>query len=214
MTDFPLWVPADVVQLYQQLQNREQAPGLPKNYFDNPDRKKDIACLFKLIESQDMQKSWKAISKRTDRVPPNKFAINVLKICGELRWVEHVPTAKDVAALDDLAAAIQDAETKYLQSTGITLVAIHRALEEIGELRKFSKDQHNDFRDYSAKQLADSAEQTFLVRRLAECVSELYNQPLYDVVRTTVAVITGRKPLEKDHVRKLVKLRQKRIRRK
>ena len=198
MAPIPNWVPNEVIDYLSQTMGIDKEQILSGNH--------DARWL---LEDETMETAWKAIGRRSDSVPPEE-ALKIMLRYNINDYFFRVLQEDQSCSERQLVEDIERALSKYKESNASTYTPepvreLQSALERIKTLVQNNDDTWAEFGKYVNQRNAPDAVRVYLTRAIAVEFFALYGTPLYASVAAIVGVILDDKPLDTDHVRKLVK---------
>lgn len=208
MKKFPEWVPDEVIKYYW-------SKSEPKEYTDEYDQ---LATEFlcRALESEGMKKAWRAIAKRSESVHPGFFAAEIftlVRIAAQIPWY---PSQEETASLRKLATKVRGISSEFEDTLGHCndeplmhwfganpVNTIDKFASNMERFTNMVEDHRNVLKQYVGKPNSQNAKRTFIIRYLSERVTDLYHQPLHDVVASITSVLID-ESVDPELVRKLV----------
>jgi len=222
---YPDWVPKEAIDFLESLPNPFSRPS---HDFEEV----DIEILQFAIQSTNMQKAWEAISRRRDKADPARFALAIVFVSWQSRAMDKFPSlesikdfrnlaektnkladeiadkAKDIIA-QDLYDYLDKGEHKnynlkifFKNPPVLTLRDLADYLEATA--REF-EEKRTELTAIVGKPGSPDARRVYAIRLMSRSISQLYGQPLHDVVARTCCEILD-EDIDSELVRRLVKI--------
>ena len=214
MQKYPDWVPQAVIVFHRYLCHAEQ-PLKPR--FDRQDRE-ILGCA---IESANMRKAWRAISRRAKTRNPTLFAKLIMYVARVAAQMDTYSTQEEVTACKKLTKKVTALRTEIENVLGgysdHTLSvyfevpptqAVQDLIDKLERFTKMVEKNRKALKSYSGKPESTDGKRAFVIRMLSEQVNANYGQPLHDVVAATSSVILN-DDIGPDLVKKLVRTYKK-----
>ncbi len=228
MKKYPDWVPEAVLRFFESLPEGSGYSKAPIHYMADRANQLDIEVLAYAIEDPEMEPAWKAIARRGNKVPPERFAKEILDVSYRVRHMDRYPTVAQIDAhrrmakrarvlLADLRKNVgsrlqkdwRDPRVNFLLKRNFhtePLDALQEFAEYLDLTARDMEETRTELTAYVGKTGDKNAKRVYVIRLLSSAVKAAYSQPLHNVVARTSAVILDEQEIDPDLVRKLVKL--------
>ncbi len=219
----PDWVPKQVIEFLERLPN----PLRPEYNYDHV----DIEVLRFAIASENMEKAWNAISKRSDKADPARFASAILDVSRMSRNIDSFSSPERIKELqklakktnrlaDEIADKAKDIIAQdwydYLDNPqkcyplksflkNPPVLTLRDLADYFDATAREFEEKRTELTAFVGKPGAPDARRVYAIRLMSRKTSSLYGQPLHDVVARTCCEILD-ESIDSELVRKLVKI--------
>jgi len=220
---YPDWVPKEAIDFLECLPN----PFRPGYNFEEV----DIEILQFAIQSTNMQKAWEAISRRRDKADPTRFAMAIVFVSWQSRTMDKFPSLESIKDFRNLAERSSKLADEVADKAKDVIAQDWYDYLDIPQntypLKSFLKNPPvltlrdlADYFDATAQEFEEKrteltaivgkpgspdARRVYAIRLMSRSTSQLYGQPLHDVVARTCCEILD-EDIDSEFVRRLVKI--------
>ena len=214
----PDFVPKGVIEFLERLPN--------PLHMEYDYEKVDIEVLRFAIQSANMEKAWRAISRRSKKADPIRFARAILDVSWQSRNMGRFSSPKRIKELGKLAEKtnrladeigekakdIIGQDWYFERGYPLRSFLQNPPAQTLRDIADYFDDTARDFAETRTeltamvgKPGAPDSRRVYAIRLMSKWTSHLYGQPLHDVVARTCCEILG-EDIDSELVRKLVKI--------
>lgn len=169
--------------------------------------------VIRLVTSESMRKTWRAISRRKSKVSVVHFCETYCRLFILAKRFDRYSSSTSINALVQLGKDCTVAFRRYFDSLEADSSIDYLFIDEVGselfaKIRrglKTARESQKDVVGLSGKPNSATAKSTQLIRVIGAELQKLYGQPLHQVNAHCVALILDEDPLDTSHVLKLLR---------